>query len=290
MCTLQKEDRMVKKKLSKIVRVCTRASTLIGVIALFPVLSIFPSCQSTTPVLVTLNCTDPTTSSLTANAEVNRLEAGPLSRRGFVYWEGTEGDPALNITVIPLVNPSFEDGDPPTGWTYSRGTFARSQVQTKSDSYSGSLTMNESESNAVVLQDIPNYSDYIGKTVVLGAWVYATEANQTRLCLADGGSSKFSSYHSGGGGWEFLTTPPLLVDAGATRLRLHFYTYSTTVAYIDGAVLMENAVFEDGDFGTGTYSLNITGLKASTSYVIRAFVENTAGISYGNNTVTCQTK
>jgi hypothetical protein len=274
---------MSKKKLAGIIGVC-----VVLVVVVVVVITLSPM-RTPGPPVVTYNCTDITTTSLKAQANVTDDGGDWVTRRGFQYLEGDSGDLP---DIIPLVDASFEDGDPPTGWTCSRGTFARSQVQTKSDSYSGSLTMNESESNAVVLQDIPNYSDYIGKTVVLGAWVYATEANQTRLCLADGGSSKFSSYHSGDGGWEFLTTPPLLVDAGATRLRLHFYTYSTTVAYIDGVFLVEGselkAVFEDGAFRTGSYSLTIKDLKVDTSYRVRAFVENDAGVSYGN-VVSCKT-
>jgi hypothetical protein len=47
-------------------------------------------------------------------------------------------------------------------------------------------------------------------------------------------------------------------------------------------------VYETGKFGTGTYSLNITGLEPDTWYRIRAFAENELGIGYGN-VVSCKT-
>lgn len=47
-------------------------------------------------------------------------------------------------------------------------------------------------------------------------------------------------------------------------------------------------VDETGEFGTGTYSLDITGLKPDTSYWIMAFAENELGIGYGK-VVSCKT-
>lgn len=47
-------------------------------------------------------------------------------------------------------------------------------------------------------------------------------------------------------------------------------------------------VYETGKFGTGAYSLNITGLEPDTWYRIMAFAENKLGISYGN-VVSCET-
>jgi len=49
-----------------------------------------------------------------------------------------------------------------------------------------------------------------------------------------------------------------------------------------------DSVYETGKFGTGTYSLNITGLEPDTWYRIMAFAENKLGISYGN-VVSCKT-
>lgn len=279
---------MSKKKLAEIIGVCTMAIMIIIAI------TILPSCDST-PTLVTLNCTDHTTNSLTANATVNRLEAGLLSRRGFVFQEGTEGDPGLNLTSIPLVNPSFEEGDPPTGWSTIYATVVRSTEQVKLGSYSANVTQTVAGERGFIGVALPNLSEYWGKTITLGAWVWCDTADRARVVLADKTDGvwglTFSSYHPGDSEWHFLTVTrtirtnsddswvqPLRIEGGASIIS----------AYADGAVLVENAVFEDGQFGTGEYSLVITGLKPDTSYRVRAFVENEAGISYGN-TVTCKT-
>ena len=276
---------MNKRKLAKIIGVCTMAITIVVAI------TILPSCDSTTP-LVTLDCTDHTTNSLTAHATVNSLEAGPLSRRGFVYEEGTEGDPELNI--VPLVNPSFEDGDPPTGWSTIYATGVRSTEQVKLGSYSANVTQAIAGERGFIGVAL-NLSEYRGKTITLGVWIWCDTADRARITLADkvGGiwDLTFSSYHPGDSEWHFLTVTrtirtnsddswvqPLRIEGGASIIS----------AYADGAVLVENAVFEDGQFGTGEYSLVITGLKPDTSYRVRAFVENEAGISYGN-VVSCKT-
>jgi hypothetical protein len=47
-------------------------------------------------------------------------------------------------------------------------------------------------------------------------------------------------------------------------------------------------VYQTGNFGTGTYSLAITGLEPDTWYRIMAFAENELGIGCGN-VVTCKT-
>lgn len=55
------------------------------------------------------------------------------------------------------------------------------------------------------------------------------------------------------------------------------------VWYVGGDI-----VDETGSFGTGAYSLDITGLKSNTYYRIRAFAENALGTGYGD-VVTCKT-
>jgi len=278
---------MSKKKLARAIGVCTIAIMIIIAI------TILPSCESspTVPTLVTHDCTDQATTSLKAQGEVTDDGGTTITRRGFVFQEGTEGDPGLNLTSIPLVNPSFEEGDPPTGWTNTfYVTTNQSTEQVKIGSYSLKCSL-PLDHLGYAYQDIPNHTQYADEVVTLGAWVWADTASRIRLCLNDGIGDTLSAYHPGDSTWHWLSVSRT-IDSSPTRLQIDVgYTMAGTAisSYVDGVVLIEgNAVFEDGEFGTGTYSLTITGLKPDTSYRVRAFVENEAGISYGN-TVTCKT-
>ena len=51
----------------------------------------------------------------------------------------------------------------------------------------------------------------------------------------------------------------------------------------------DNVVYDDGDFGTGAYTKEITGLSSGTSYRVRAYATNLAGTGYGDS-VTVLTK
>lgn len=65
---------------------------------------------------------------------------------------------------------------------------------------------------------IENYADYRGKTVSVSVRVYSSVATAIRVSLDDNVSAvSYSSYHTGGGGWETLTAT-LTVSASATGL------------------------------------------------------------------------
>lgn len=283
---------MSKKKLARIIVVCTIAIITIVVI------TIFPSCEAETPTaltLVTHNCTDRTASSLTAQGEVTDTGGVLLSRRGFVWLEGDSGDPALNLTSIALVNPSFEEGKPPTGWSYFQpgvsGNYSRSTEHVKSGNYSLEA-ISYDHKNAIITQVIPDWEQYKGKTVTLDVWVWAN--NRADIMIRWGGFWDVTSSgpHTGDSQWHLMTVTRTVQDTDTTltlMLRAGSGDTLSTTAYFDGAILVErDAVFEYGEFGTGTYSLTIKGLKPDTSYRVRAFGENEAGIGYGN-TVTCKT-
>ena len=273
---------MDKKRLARMIRVYAIAIMILGVT------TIFPSCVSTTgtpPTLVTYNSTTSTTTSLTAKGEITNIGGSLLSRRGFVYMEGTEEDPVLNN--ITLVNPSFESGDPPDGWTYRNST----QVSRVSDAKVGSYALKLEYPGGgswpyVRTQQTFNYTEWAGKAVTVGAWVKSNSGN-TRLGIMEWGGAWWSTgtYHPGDGQWHWLrctTTIPASLTANWT---IGVVNYNITASYtflVDDVVLVENAVFEVGSFDIGSYTLDIKNLKSATSYRIRAFGENSAGMGYGN--------
>ena len=55
--------------------------------------------------------------------------------------------------------------------------------------------------------------------------------------------------------------------------------------YVEGTsgdcTTADSVAYDDGDFGTGAFTKQITGLSASTGYRVRAYAVNSAGTSYG---------
>ena len=282
---------MSKKKLARSIGVCTIAiMIIIGV-------TIFPSCESspTVPTLVTHDCTDQATTSLKAQGEVTDDGGTTITRRGFVFQEGTEGDPGLNLTSIPLVNPFFEEEDPPTGWSYFQpgvsGEYSRSNEQVKSGNYSLEAISYDYK-NAIITQAIPDWEQYKGKTITLGVWVWANGRADIMIRWGGFWDVITGGAHPGDSQWRWMTVSRTIRDTDTpltVMLRAGSGDNLSTTAYFDGATLVvSNAVFEEGEFNTGAYSLTIGSLKSDTSYSVRAFGENEVGIGYGN-TVTCKT-
>lgn len=82
-----------------------------------------------------------------------------------------------------------------------------------------------------------------GKNVVLGAWVWANAATQTRLYVTDGVVTTFSAYHAGAGTWEFLTLSHPVSGSG-THLEcgIRVESGAANPAYFSGPTLMLAAV------------------------------------------------
>ena len=185
------------------------------------------------------------------------------------------------------MNPSFEEGDPPTGWSTYQVTRARAGDIVKAGNYSVHIT-NEEGKGGILRQLNPAPADEAGgRTFTFGAWVYATVGDRVRLGIRDAAEEQelksYSAFHPGDGTWHWLTvTRTLRSNLSFWDVEIRIESGSQVSVYADGAALAESAVFEDGSFGTGAYSLNITALKPGTSYKLRAFVQNDAGITYGN--------
>jgi hypothetical protein len=212
-----------------------------------------------------------------------------------VYWNGTEGDPTFNI--IPLLNPSFEEGNPPTGWSVYQANMTRVSDPVKAGNYSVAITSQEDKTGNLFQRNPIPASKAEGRAFTFGAWVYATAGDRVRVSIRDvvGGNHAMTSSacHPGDGNWHWLTvTRTLRSNLDYWNVEIGIGSGSEVSIYADGAILVEGsellAVFEDGKFGNGTYSLDITGLEPDTWYRVRAFAENEAGIGYGG-AVTCQT-
>lgn len=243
------------------------------------------------PTVTTSACTDPGVSSFTANGEVTDADGQTIIRRGFTYMEGEAGDPA---DVIEVTNPSFESGDPPDDWAETRATLEQEGATIKSGygTYSMKVTGTASSGAAYARQDIADYSDYLGETITLGAWVYApsTNVNPTVILLNDG-STTTSSTHPKDDAWHWLTVTDTVSGGAANVFAGLSPRYASAddadYAYFDGVILIHDdeilAVYEDDAFGEAEFDLEISGLDSGTSYRIRAFAQNDAGIGYGSS-------
>jgi hypothetical protein len=285
---------MTKNKLVRIIVVC---AIVIAVVVVVAVLRPMSKTAPKTPTLVTAGCVDRATNSLKVQGNVTNTGAGLLSRRGFVYMPGTEGDP--EVSVIPLVNPSFEAGALLEGWTCRNSTqVSRVSDDVKVGNYSLKYQYVGGGSYPyVTAQTLLSRTEWAGKTLTVGAWVKSTD-NSTYLGFTEwggGGWWSTGSYHPGDGQWHWLTctaTIPSNLTADWTVIILNWNTAASYEFWVDGVMLVEGtellAVFDDGEFSEGSYSLTIDSLEPDTWYRIRAFGENEAGIGYGD-VVTCKT-
>jgi hypothetical protein len=72
-----------------------------------------------------------------------------------------------------------------------------------------------------------------GQSFSMGAWVKCSSPSSARLLIYDGIGTSNSSYHSGGGAWEWLTVTRTL-DGAASELTMGFETAQSVVSYVSG--------------------------------------------------------
>jgi|GEM_PF-2327175 len=235
------------------------------------------------PELVTLDCTDRTSTSLQARGEVEDTCIGPLWLRGFVYTEGVEG--VSGPAVIPLANPYFERAIPLQGWTIYDGIGERSSERAKLGTYS--LEQDVPENARARVWQFVSLDISAGDHFTLGAWVWCDTPNGAQLQLYEADVINVrSAFHPGDSQWHFLTVTGIAAQ-DANRLRVILSPSRTTgpayLACYDGIVLLRGGVvFEHGQFSEGTYSLTIDNLEPDTSYRIRALGANETGAGYGD--------
>jgi hypothetical protein len=88
-----------------------------------------------------------------------------------------------------------------------------------------------------------------GRTVTMGAWVYDSQASNTRLQIYDNVGTASSIYHSGNSTKEWLEVTRT-IDASATviRIRLRFNLLSGNTSYISRPMLSFGASIGEGNW------------------------------------------
>jgi hypothetical protein len=143
-----------------------------------------------------------------------------------------------------LLNGDFEywysgTSTAPDAWTKpGDGSVSRESTIVKLGTYSAKL-ISDADGNRL-RQNLPNPTDYRGKTLTLSCWVYASDASTVIIRLYDDITGYTnSSYHTGGGSWELLTVSAT-IDSSATQVSIFLNNGGNTkTAYFDGAMLVE---------------------------------------------------
>ena len=116
------------------------------------------------------------------------------------------------------------------------------------------------------------------------------------ILSATGSSNQTSSADRG---YRTALTSPTVTTAAASNVDETSFTGNGEITstgganpfrrgfcWIEGAVgdpdVNDSVEDETGDFGTGVFDLSITGLSSETDYRVRAFAENSVGISYSD--------
>jgi hypothetical protein len=140
-----------------------------------------------------------------------------------------------------LPNSEFEkwpDGTAvaPEAWTLTTSTCARDAVNQRKGSYCAALTWGGSAGS--LKYALVNYQYLKGQLVTFGKWVKTSGASTARIDIFDGVTHWRSAYHSGGGGYEFLSVRAK-IDASATSVSFILNQDANNVIYADQAIAVD---------------------------------------------------
>lgn len=132
----------------------------------------------------------------------------------------------------------------PYGWTLA-GTGAAVAQETGGPNLNGlgpyAAKVTYGSAAATLSRDVLSTSTMLtyfrGKTISVGIGVKTSTASQTRVEIADGVGSSYSSYHTGGGAYEWLTATRTL-DATATKMTVSWRVETSGSAYAQGVTVI----------------------------------------------------
>jgi hypothetical protein len=130
----------------------------------------------------------------------------------------------------------------PDGWILNVASIDRESGIKKIGLYSAKVT--NAGVNSRLEQLYPYYNDYAGQVLTYGCFVHSSVLNAARISISDGIAATNSSYHSGGGDWEWLTATHIM-NASPIALKARMFpdiANNNNFAYFDGAILVEGSV------------------------------------------------
>ena len=196
------------------------------------------------------------------------------------------------------LNEAFEDGSPPTNWS----AIGTNTVARDTDEYQGTYALKGTRVHATetrvgeagtYILNATTHALIAGAKYSLSIWVKGvTVGGNGARVRVDWRNSAGSTISYSSSSYRTATSYGLLevLNAEAPALCTGFRVFliqanQNDVFLWDSLIIVEGesipAVFDDGDFSTGTYSDSITGLTPGSTYRVRAFAVNSEGISYG---------
>ncbi|MCK5614952.1 hypothetical protein KAR91_74505, partial [Candidatus Pacearchaeota archaeon] len=189
-----------------------------------------------------------------------------------LIWEATETNncvvfitnlantETLNITSIYVdeVQPGCVGADylGPDGWsklnTFLDSVFRESTIVKDGANYSVKIVGGDNWSG-FMYPDIVRYIDktwyqkFKGKTVTFGAWVKTSDSN-VRLLIHTSHTNTTSSYHTGGGDWEWLEITAT-VETNTTDFHVRVWLFTGEVAYMSQPMLVFGSYIGEGNYG-----------------------------------------
>jgi hypothetical protein len=110
----------------------------------------------------------------------------------------------------------------------------------------------------------------IGQTVSAGAWVRTATASAVRISIYDGNAVTYSSFHTGGSTWQWLTVTATM-GASATLLDFRMETNATgVVSYLSGPTVVLGpippAYFQPAPAAYGSFQWFIAGAQTTGTF------------------------
>ena len=202
------------------------------------------------------------------------LYVTPLTSFGNVCTSSTLGPNSFTISGLAITNADITVGAL-NGYTYST---------TAGGTYASTLTLHQSGghySQVIYVKFSPTTATtYNGNILVSGAGASSVNV----AAVGSGAATVIPTVISPTFTNIGLTTATLggniTVDGCSSQsLTERGIYYSTTYGFPDGA---GTKVSETGTFGTGTFTINVTGLSPSTVYYFKAFATNNIGTGYSS--------
>lgn len=79
------------------------------------------------------------------------------------------------------------------------------------------------------------YLPCAGRTITFGIFLKTSTASHARISIQENGGENYSSYHTGGGGWEWIE---LTLTIGAAPTSLAFLVYASAAPNVDGSTIV----------------------------------------------------